>query len=108
MSARVEKQHDPWSVVEPGFERWEGPRGVDDFLPVDTQATDLGAYLRSALQAIRTPRESTETVTLPNGRAAQLSERGDGWQLAIHLGRDWFQIIEGSSREEVLSRAEAQ
>jgi hypothetical protein len=108
MSTTAKKQHDPWSVVDPGFERWEGPRGVDDFQPLDTQASDLAAYLLDAMQQMRPHRESTEAVRLADGRTAQITQRDDGWELTIHLGRDWYRVVSGTSREEVLSKAAEQ
>ena len=100
----------PWAVCEPGFEPWEGPRGLDDFQPLDTRASDLRAFLRDEVQRevhrVRKPDSSVTWITLPFGVNAQLTRKAaDHWELMVHLGRDWFQIIEGRSREEVLSRA---
>jgi hypothetical protein len=94
----MRKHSDPWAPM-PGFEPYAGP--ATDEIQLDTQTVDLRTFLRSEAQPQR-PREATEVVRLPDGRAAQLSDRGNYWELAIHVGRDWYQIITGTSREQVL------
>jgi hypothetical protein len=108
-------QYDPWAPSEK-WQPYERPR-EDGFSPMDTQAADLNTFLRGEeAQAIlcnyvrKTNEEQTVgKVMLPDGRPAQLTQRPDGsWELAIHVKRDWFQILTASSRDEVLRMAEAE
>ena len=98
------KHTDSWAIPERGFEPYAGPRGVDEFEPLDTQASDLAVFLQAALQRIRHKEEpSVSWVKLPSGVTAQLTRKAaDQWELAIPIRRDWFQVIEGRSQDEVL------
>jgi hypothetical protein len=105
-------KYDPWAVPDPGFETYRGPQPDRGYAPVSNEAHDFRSWLRDEeaqeLLGQRRSRQTVETVTV-NGRTGQLTQRAkDQWRLMIWLGRDWFQIIEGSSREDVLSKAVAQ
>src|SRR5262249_51982964 len=96
---------DPFAIPDRGFEKYEGPRDVEKFQPVDTQASDLRAFLQSAQPSPRPP-SLVEVVTLPGGTVAQIITKSDNeYTLMIHLRRDFFAVFEGSSRVEVLRAA---
>ena len=80
---------------------------MDDFQPLDSRAADLAMFLQSAVQRTRQKEEpSISWVKLPSGITVQLTRKAaDKWELAIPIHRDWFRIIEGATREEVLRAA---
>jgi len=98
---------DPWAPL-PGFEPYETPHR-DNFSQPDTKASELRAFLQSdEFRGVRNLdiEASVSWVKLPSGATAQLTRKAaDQWELAVPLGRDWFQVIEASSREEVLRKA---
>jgi hypothetical protein len=107
-----ERRHaDPWATPEPGFEKYQGPKTEDGFQPMDSQAFDLGTFLRSeeARAFIGQPTrksEPTGAVTLPDGTPAQLTQKQDGtWELMTHVRRDIYRIFTARSRDEVLRLA---
>lgn len=102
---------DPWAPL-PGFEPYERPQD-DGFSPMDTQATDLGTFLRSEeVQAIIQPIRAREAepagaVALADGTPAQLTQKPDGtWELMTHVRRDLYRIFSARTRDEVLRMAE--
>jgi len=104
-----ERRHvDPWATPEPGFEKYQGPKTEDGFTPMDTQAFDLGTFLRSqeAQAFIGQPArksEPTGAVMLPDGRPAQLTQKADDeWELMVHVRRDIYKIFSARTRDEVL------
>jgi hypothetical protein len=107
------KYTDPWAVPDPGFEGYRGPQPDGGYAPVSNETHDFRSWLRSdevqeTLGQHPLARQTVETVTV-HGRTAQLTQQAkDEWRLMIWLGRDWFQIIEGTSREGVLRMAGAE
>jgi hypothetical protein len=100
---------DPWATQEPGFEQYAGPAAADGFDPLDTQTVDLGTFLRAEAQkvAAQSPRQTVETVTLPNGTRGQLTEKAfNNWELLIHLGRDYYRVLNARTRAGVLEAAD--
>jgi hypothetical protein len=101
------KRPDPWAEPD-GFQPYTGPSAADGFDPLDSRARDLANYLRGELAEQPKRQSSTETITLANGVRAQLSQRSaDNWELAIHLGRDFYRVFNASSRRGVLEAADA-
>ncbi len=100
---------DPWAPL-PGFEPYERPQ-AGDFSQPDRKASDLRTFLRASIQAVRETEiieAAVSWVRLPSGTTAQLTRKAaDHWELSIPLGRDWFEVVEGVSREEVLRKAGA-
>jgi len=94
-----------WAPL-PGFEPYERPE--DKFDPLDHKASDLRAFLRSEeVQRMFDRKEESFSgvVTLPNGARGQLTQRTDGWELAVHVKRDWFKVYKARTRDEVLRLA---
>jgi hypothetical protein len=87
------------------FEPYSGPSTDDGFEPVVTN--DLKAFLRNIEASAKRPlTRSVTTVTLANGATAQIIQTsGDAWELVIHLGRDFYKVFSGRSRDEVLRMA---
>src|SRR6266850_4539999 len=85
-----------WATPERGFEPYQGPAATDGFEPMDTQAADLGTFLRSEeVQAMFGRARKTEpfagAVTLPDGTPAQLTQKGsETWELMLHVRRDFY------------------
>src|SRR5258707_1047910 len=81
LSGQMASKFNPWATPEAGFERYEGSRDVDDFQPLDTQASDLAAFLQSdeVRQMVQPSRSqpAVETVTLPSGAVAQIVHKSD-------------------------------
>ena len=93
---------------EPGFQPYAGPDADDGFSPMDSQAVDLGNFLRSEIQNLRPsrPQEPITTVVLPDGTHGQLTERAaDDWEILVHLHRDFYRVFRARSRAEVLEAA---
>jgi hypothetical protein len=93
----------------PGFEPYERPQD-DGFSPMDTQAIDLSNFLRGEVQKIRgkssREKEAMGAVMLPDGRPAQLTETATGgWELMVHVKRDWFKVYKARTRDEVIRLA---
>jgi hypothetical protein len=102
------QQTDPWAIPEPGFEKYQGPKAADGFEPMDTQAADLGTFLRSEeVQAMFGRERKTEpsigAVTLPDGTPAQLTQKSDNeWELMVHVRRDFYRVYSAHTRDAVL------
>jgi hypothetical protein len=89
------------------FEPYAGPRPDDGFEQECSKPSDLKAFIRSAeALARKTATPAVETLTLQGGSTAQiLQTSGDAWELVIHLGRDFYKVFSGRSRDEVLRMA---
>jgi hypothetical protein len=101
------KHSDPWAIVEPGWERYTGPAAEDGFTPLDSRAGDLADYLRAEIkgQSPR-PRQTVETVVLPDGTHAQLIEKAaDNHEIVVHLQRDQYRVFSSRTRAGVLEAA---
>src|ERR1700682_6184291 len=93
---------------EPGFQPYAGPDANDGFSPMDTQAVDLGNYLRSEVQKLRRAHQQRPitTVVLPDGTCGQLTERAaDDWEILVHLHRDFYRVFRARTRAAVLEAA---
>jgi hypothetical protein len=105
------KPTDPWAPM-PGFEPYERPPD-DKFDPLDRKAVDLGNFLccedeelRELLRrSIRPSKTVQGPITLPNGAWALLTEKADGWELAVNVKRDWFTVYKAPTRDDVLRLA---
>jgi hypothetical protein len=101
------KRNDPWAPL-PGFEPYE-PKLTDGFdSVVDTQAVDLGNYLRAEVQNLtrQSRPEPITTVVLAHGARGQLIERAaDDWEVRVHLRRDFYRTFRARSRAAVLAAA---
>jgi hypothetical protein len=89
------------------FEPYAGPQADDGFEQECSQPSDLKAFIRSAQALTRKPATpAVETLTLPDGSRAQLSQKSaDKWELVIHLGRDFYKVFNARTRDEVLRMA---
>jgi hypothetical protein len=89
------------------FEPYAGPRPDDGFEQECSKPSDLKAFIRSAeALAGKTATPAVETLTLPDGSRAQVIQKSaDKWELVIHLGRDFYKVFSGRSRDEVLRMA---
>jgi hypothetical protein len=100
---------DPWAP-DPGFEPRTAPSARDEFAPVDLQTLDLRNFLRTdeVQRALGPPRQTVENVMiLPDGSRGLLKQRAaDDWELAIYLGRDYYEIFTGT-HSKVLEAANA-
>jgi hypothetical protein len=93
---------------EPGFQPYAGPDADDGFSPMDSQAVDLGDFLRAEAKKLRQshPQEPITTVVLPHGTRGQLIERAaDDWEILIHLRRDIYRTFRARTRAAVLEAA---
>jgi hypothetical protein len=93
---------------EPGFQPYAGPKSDDGFSPMDTQAVDLGNYLRAEAKKLRQsrPEETIVTVVLPDGTRGQLIQRAAAdWEVRVHLRRDIYRTFRARSRAAVLEAA---
>jgi hypothetical protein len=105
-TAMVTTRNDPWAILESGFESYAGPR-TDGFEPRDTQASDLGTWLRGDVVGEllgATHNEENGVVSLPNGFNGQMSHKESGeWVLMVPLKRrDWVQVFTGHTRAEAV------
>jgi hypothetical protein len=95
----------------PGFEPYERPQD-DGFSPMCSNASDLGAFLRSKeVQEFLGPSTHAKaavegSVTLSDGTPAQLTQKPDGtWELMTHVRRDLYRIFSARTRDDVLRMA---
>jgi hypothetical protein len=97
---------DPWAIPVPGFEPYAGPAD-DGLAPLCSKASDLRSFLRSDevqdLLGQRTKEGPSDgPVMLPDGTPAQLTHKGEVWELMVHIRRDFYKVFRARSRDEVL------